>query len=65
VRSPNENIDADYRIQAVDHYMDDEGEFGTSLTLIAEPPRIAEILSETRREVGVLMRGTAYGKLGR
>jgi len=65
VTSPNEGIDADYRIQAVDHFMDDEGEFETSLTLIAEPPRIAEILSETRREVGVLMRGTAYGKLGR
>jgi len=65
VTSPNENIDADYRIQAVDHFMDDEGEFETSLTLIAEPPRIAEILSETRREVGVLMRGTAYRKLGR
>jgi len=65
VTSPNENIDADYRIQAVDHFMDDEGEFETSLTLITEPPRIAEILSETRREVGVLMRGTAYRKLGR
>jgi len=65
VTSPNENIDDNYRIQAVDHFMDDEGEFETSLTLIAEPPRIAEILSETRREVGVLMRGTAYGKLGR
>ena len=65
VTSPNEGIDADYRIQAVDHFLDDEGEFETSLTLIAEPPRIAEILSETRREVGVLMRGTAYGKLGR
>jgi len=65
VTSPNEGIDADYRIQAVDHFMNDEGEFETSLTLIAEPPRIAEILSETRREVGVLMRGTAYGKLGR
>jgi len=65
VTSPNENIDADYHIQAVDHFMDDEGEFETSLTLIAEPPRIAEILSETRREVSVLMRGTAYGKLGR
>jgi len=65
VTSPNENIDAEYRIQAVDHFLDDEGEFETSLTLIAEPPRIAEILSETRREVGVLMRGTAYGKLGR
>jgi len=64
VTSPNEGIDADYRIQAVDHFLDDEGEFETSLTLIAEPPRIAEILSETRREVGVLMRGTAYGKLG-
>jgi len=65
VTSPNEGIDADYRIQAVDHFMDDEGEFETSLTLIAEPPRLAEILSETRREVGVLMRGTAYRKLGR
>jgi len=65
VTSLNEGIDAEYRIQAVDHFLDDEGEFETSLTLIAEPPRIAEILSETRREVGVLMRGTAYGKLGR
>jgi len=65
VTSPNEGIDADYRIQTVDHFLDDEGEFETSLTLIAEPPRLAEILSETRREVGVLMRGTAYGKLGR
>jgi len=65
VVSPNENIDADYRIQSVDHYMNDEGEFETSMTLITEPPRLAEILSETRREVGVLMRGTAYGKLGR
>lgn len=65
VTSPNENIDAEYRIQAVDHFLDDEGEFETSLTLIAEPPRIAEILSETRREVNVLMRGTAYGKLGK
>lgn len=65
VTSLNEGIDADYRIQAVDHFLDDEGEFETSLTLIAEPPRIAEILSETRREVAVLMRGTAYGKLGK
>jgi len=65
VMSPNEGIDADYRIQAVDHFLDDEGEFETSLTLIAEPPCLTEILSETRREVGVLMRGTAYGKLGR
>ena len=65
VVSPNENIDADYRIQAVDHYMNAEGEFETSLTLVAEPPRLAEIISETRREIGVLTRGTAYGKLGR
>jgi hypothetical protein len=65
VVSPNENIDADYRIQAVDHYLNAEGEFETSLTLIAEPPRLAEIISETRREIGVLTMGTAYGKLGR
>lgn len=65
VTSPNEGIDADYRIQAVDHFLDDEGEFETTLTLISEPLRIAEILSETQKKVAVLMRGTAYGKLGR
>ena len=65
VVSSNENIDGDYRIQLVDHHMDDEGEFESLLTLIAEPPRLAEIISETRRELGVLTRGTAYRKLGR
>jgi len=65
VVSPNENIDADYRLQAVDHYMDDEGEFESRLTLIAEPPRVAIILAETREEMDVLKRGTAYRKLGR
>jgi len=65
VVSPNENIDADYRLQAVDHYMDDEGEFESHLTLIAEPPRVATILAETRGEMDVLRRGTAYRKLGR
>jgi hypothetical protein len=65
VVSSNENIDGNYRIQSVDHHMNDEGEFESLLTLIAEPPRLAEIISETRRELGVLTRGTAYRKLGR
>jgi hypothetical protein len=64
VVSSNENIDGDYRIQLVDHYMNDEGEFESLLTLIAEPPRLAEIISETRIELSVLTRGTAYRKLG-
>jgi len=64
VVSSNENIDGDYRIQMVDHHMTDEGEVESLLTLIAEPPRLAEIISETRRELSVLTRGTAYRKLG-
>jgi len=64
VVSSNENIDGYYRIQMVDHHMNDEGEFESLLTLIAEPPRLAEIISETRRELSVLTRGTAYRKLG-
>jgi len=65
VTSLNEGIDANYRIQSVEHWMNDEGEFESRLTLIAEPPRVATILAETREEMGTLMRGTAYRKLGR
>jgi len=65
VTSLNEGIDANYRIQNVEHWMNDEGEFESRLTLIAEPPRVATILAETREEMGTLMRGTAYRKLGR
>jgi len=65
VVSENEAISDQYRIQAVEHWMNDEGEFESRLTLIAEPPRVATILAETREEMGTLMRGTAYRKLGK
>lgn len=65
VTSLNEGIDANYRIQSVEHWMNDEGEFESRLTLITEPPRIATMLVKTRQEVGVLQRGTAYRKIGR
>ena len=65
VVSENEAISDQYRIQSVEHWLNDEGEYESRLTLIAEPPRVATILAETREEMGTLMRGTAHRKLGR
>jgi len=65
VTSPNENIDANYRIQSVEHSMNDEGEFESRLTLIAEPHQMAIFVNKTRELLEATKRGTGYKKLGR
>jgi len=65
VVSSNEAINANYRIQSVEHWMNDEGEFESRLTLIAEPPQMAIFVSKTRELLEATKRGTGYKKLGR